>query len=89
MVRATGSLCVPMKKLNRIKRSIKEFITKLETFVNERTVSTDTSSSEIKVKLKKMRNLQRKSDELREKYYEIPDIRDIEEIESDSDGADN
>ncbi|GFS38111.1 integrase catalytic domain-containing protein [Nephila pilipes] len=74
-----------MDKFNRIKRSIKGSITKLETFVNEKTVVTDTSSIKIKVKLKEIENLQTKLNELCEKYYEIPDIRDIEEIESDLD----
>ncbi|GFT41656.1 transposon Ty3-I Gag-Pol polyprotein [Nephila pilipes] len=77
-----------MDKRNRIKRSMKGSITKLETLVNERTVITDTSSIEIKVKLKKIENLQTKLNELHEKY-EILDIRDIEKIESGLHDADN
>ncbi|GFT00930.1 hypothetical protein NPIL_582201 [Nephila pilipes] len=74
-----------MEKLNRFKRSIRESITKLETFVQENLGSMDTSTTERKMKLK---NLQTKLYDLREKY-EIPDIRGIEEMESNLDDAEN
>ncbi|GFS96873.1 hypothetical protein NPIL_447721 [Nephila pilipes] len=77
-----------MDKLNRIKRSIKGSISKLN-LCKLKDCHNEYIIHRNKTKLKEIENLLTKLNEVREKYYEILDIRDVEEIESDLAGPDN
>ncbi|GFW81139.1 integrase catalytic domain-containing protein [Trichonephila clavipes] len=59
------------EKLNRLKDSIKGTLTRLEAFTSEKTVSKDTSVTEIEIKLKKIEQLQINLDKIAEDYCEI------------------
>ncbi|GFW44812.1 DUF1758 domain-containing protein [Trichonephila clavipes] len=59
------------EKLNRLKDSIKGTLTRLEAFTSEKTVSKDTSVTEIEIKLKKIEQLQIKLDKIADDYCEI------------------
>ncbi|GFR10861.1 hypothetical protein TNCT_11321 [Trichonephila clavata] len=71
-----------MDKLNRSKRAVKGTITKLETFVEE---SRNHTPTKLYIKLKRVQEMNKKIDELKDQYYETKDISDIElaEIEAD------
>ncbi|GFQ96211.1 DUF1758 domain-containing protein [Trichonephila clavata] len=71
-----------MDKLNRSKHAVKGTITKLETFVEELSNHTPTK---LDIKLKRVQEMNKKIDELKDQYYETKDISDSElaEIEAD------
>ncbi|GFR18555.1 hypothetical protein TNCT_502551 [Trichonephila clavata] len=71
-----------MDKLNRSKRAVKGTIAKLETFVEE---SRNHTPTKLDIKLKRVQEMNKKIDELKDKYYETKDISDAElaEIEAD------
>ncbi|GFQ91169.1 integrase catalytic domain-containing protein [Trichonephila clavata] len=71
-----------MDKLNRSKRAVKGTITKLETFVEE---SSNHTPTKLDIKLKRVQEMNKKMDELKDQYYETKDISDAElaEIEAD------
>ncbi|GFQ92018.1 DUF1758 domain-containing protein [Trichonephila clavata] len=71
-----------MDKLNRSKRAVKGTITKLETFVEE---SGNHTPTKLDIKLKRVQEMNKKIDELKDQYYETKDISDAElsEIEAD------
>ncbi|GFQ85270.1 uncharacterized protein TNCT_326001 [Trichonephila clavata] len=71
-----------MDKLNRSRRAVKGTITKLETFVEE---SKNHTPTKLDIKLKRVQEMNKKIDELKDQYYETKDISDAElaEIEAD------
>ncbi|GFQ99378.1 integrase catalytic domain-containing protein [Trichonephila clavata] len=71
-----------MDKLNRSQRAVKGTITKLETFVEE---SSNRTPTKLDIKLKRVQEMNKKIDELKDQYYETKDISDGElaEIEAD------
>ncbi|GFR15278.1 hypothetical protein TNCT_89351 [Trichonephila clavata] len=71
-----------MDKLNRSKRAVKSTITKLETFVEE---SNNHTPTKLDIKLKRVQEMNKKIDELKDQCYENKDISDSElaEIEDD------
>ncbi|GFW13419.1 integrase catalytic domain-containing protein [Trichonephila clavipes] len=71
------------EKLNRLKDSIKGTLTRLETFTSEKTVSNDTSVTEIEIKLKKNEQLQINLDKIAEDYCEIETSESMEIIQLD------
>ncbi|GFV74636.1 integrase catalytic domain-containing protein [Trichonephila clavipes] len=71
------------EKLNRLKDSIKGTLTRLETFTSEKTVSKDTSVTEIEIKLKKIEQLQINLDKIAEDYCEIETFESLEIIQLD------
>ncbi|GFU45057.1 integrase catalytic domain-containing protein [Trichonephila clavipes] len=71
------------EKLNRLKDSIKGTLTRLETFTSEKTVSKDTSVTEIEIKLKKIEQLQINLDKIAEDYCEIETSESLEIIQLD------
>ncbi|GFW04255.1 DUF1758 domain-containing protein [Trichonephila clavipes] len=66
------------EKLNRLKDSIKGTFTRLEAFTSEKTVSKDTSVTEIEIKLKKIEQLQINLDKIAEDYCEIETFESLE-----------
>ncbi|GFY15484.1 integrase catalytic domain-containing protein [Trichonephila clavipes] len=60
-----------MDKLNNSKRAIKGTITKIETFVEE---SGNHTPTKLDIKLKRVQEMNRKIDELKDQYYDIKDI---------------
>ncbi|GFY20337.1 integrase catalytic domain-containing protein [Trichonephila clavipes] len=73
-------------KLNRLKDSIKGTLTRLEAFTSEKTVSKDTSVTEIEIKLKKIEQLQINLDKIAEDYCEIEIFESLEIIQLDIEG---
>ncbi|GFX25079.1 uncharacterized protein TNCV_2752541 [Trichonephila clavipes] len=71
------------EKLNRLKDSIKGTLTRLEAFTSEKTVSKDTSVTEIEIKLKKIEQLQINLDKIAEVYCEIEIFESLEIIQLD------
>ncbi|GFX96013.1 retrovirus-related Pol polyprotein from transposon opus [Trichonephila clavipes] len=71
------------EKLNRLKDSIKGTLTRLEAFTSEKTVSKDTSVTEIEIKLKKIEQLQINLDKIAEDYCEIEIFEILEIIQLD------
>ncbi|GFU78587.1 integrase catalytic domain-containing protein [Trichonephila clavipes] len=71
------------EKLNRLKYSIKGTLTRLEAFTSEKTVSKDTSVTEIEIKLKKIEQLQINLDKIAEDYCEIEIFESLEIIQLD------
>ncbi|GFV79313.1 integrase catalytic domain-containing protein [Trichonephila clavipes] len=71
------------EKLNRLKDSIKGTLTKLEAFTSEKTVSKDTSVTEIEIKLKKIEQLQINLDKIARDYCEIETFESLEIIQLD------
>ncbi|GFV31709.1 integrase catalytic domain-containing protein [Trichonephila clavipes] len=71
------------EKLNRLKDSIKGTLTRLEAFTSEKTVSKDTSVTEIEIKLKKIEQLQIILDKIAEDYCEIETSESLEIIQLD------
>ncbi|GFU26476.1 uncharacterized protein NPIL_616391 [Nephila pilipes] len=71
------------EKLHRLKSSIKGTLTGLETFTSEKTVSKDTSVTEIEVKLKKIEQLQFNLYKIAENYCEIETSENLEVIQLD------
>ncbi|GFU93619.1 integrase catalytic domain-containing protein [Trichonephila clavipes] len=71
------------EKLNRLKDSIKGTLTRLEAFTSEKTVSKDTSVTEIEIKLKKIQQLQINLDKIAEDYCEIEIFESLEIIQLD------
>ncbi|GFQ77609.1 DUF1758 domain-containing protein [Trichonephila clavata] len=71
-----------MDKLNISKRAVKSTITKLETYVEE---SKDHTPTKLDIKLKRIQEINKKIDELKDQYYKNKDISDSElaEIEAD------
>ncbi|GFT17760.1 CCHC-type domain-containing protein [Trichonephila clavipes] len=63
--------------------SIKGTLTWLETFTSEKTVSKDTSVTEIEIKLKKIEQLQINPDKIPEDYCEIETSENLETIQLD------
>ncbi|GFQ76737.1 DUF1758 domain-containing protein [Trichonephila clavata] len=70
-----------MDKLNRSKRAVKSTITKSETFVEE---SKDHTPTKLDIKLKRIQEMNKKIDELKNQYYENKDISDSELAEIDT-----
>ncbi|GFX23306.1 integrase catalytic domain-containing protein [Trichonephila clavipes] len=64
-----------MDKLNNSKRAIKGTITKIETFVEE---SGNHTPTKLDIKLKRVHEMNRKIDELKDQYYDINDISESE-----------
>ncbi|GFX22203.1 integrase catalytic domain-containing protein [Trichonephila clavipes] len=64
-----------MDKLNNSKRAIKGTITKIETFVEE---SGNHTPTKLGIKLKRVQEMNRKIDELKDQYYDIKDISESE-----------
>ncbi|GFV07437.1 DUF1758 domain-containing protein [Trichonephila clavipes] len=64
-----------MDKLNNSKRAIKGTITKTETFVEE---SGNHTPTKLDIKLKRVQEMNRKIDELKDQYYDIKDISEPE-----------
>ncbi|GFW45580.1 uncharacterized protein TNCV_3245181 [Trichonephila clavipes] len=64
-----------MNKLNNSKRAIKGTITKIETFVEE---SGNHTPTKLDIKLKRVQEMNRKIDELKDQYYDIKDISESE-----------
>ncbi|GFU80161.1 DUF1758 domain-containing protein [Trichonephila clavipes] len=71
------------EKLNRLKDSIKGTLTRLEAFASKKTVSKDTSVTEIEIKLKKIEQLQINLDKIAEDYCEIEIFESLEIIQLD------
>ncbi|GFW66665.1 integrase catalytic domain-containing protein [Trichonephila clavipes] len=71
------------EKLNRLKDSIKGTLTRLEAFTSEKTVSKDTSVTEIKIKFKKIEQLQINLDKIAQDYCEIEIFESLEIIQLD------
>ncbi|GFV06093.1 integrase catalytic domain-containing protein [Trichonephila clavipes] len=71
------------EKLNLLKDSIKGTLTRLEAFTSEKTVSKDTSVTEIEIKLKKIEQLQINLDKIAEDYCEIEIFESLEIIQLD------
>ncbi|GFY26462.1 DUF1758 domain-containing protein [Trichonephila clavipes] len=71
------------EKLSRLKDSIKGTLTRLEAFTSEKTVSKDTSVTEIEIKLKKIEQLQINLDKIAEDYCEIEIFESLEIIQLD------
>ncbi|GFS70371.1 integrase catalytic domain-containing protein [Trichonephila clavipes] len=71
------------EKFIRLKDSIKGALTRLETFTSEKTVSKDTSVTEIEIKLKKIEQLQINLDKIAEDYCEIETSESLEIIQPD------
>ncbi|GFS52602.1 integrase catalytic domain-containing protein [Trichonephila clavipes] len=71
------------EKLSRLKDSIKGILTRLEAFTSEKTVSKDTSVTEIEIKLKKIEQLQINLDKIAEDYCEIETSESLEIIQLD------
>ncbi|GFY15336.1 DUF1758 domain-containing protein [Trichonephila clavipes] len=71
------------EKLNPLKDSIKGTLTRLEAFTSEKTVSKDTSVTEIEIKLKKIEQLQINLDKIAEDYCEIETFESLEIIQLD------
>ncbi|GFV86492.1 uncharacterized protein TNCV_2156851 [Trichonephila clavipes] len=71
-----------MDKLNNSKRAIKGTITKIETFVEE---SRNHTPTKLDIKLKRVQEMNRKIDELKDQYYDIKDISEsgLQVIEAD------
>ncbi|GFY44243.1 hypothetical protein TNIN_242071 [Trichonephila inaurata madagascariensis] len=71
-----------MDKLNKSKLAIKGTITKVETFIEE---SRNYTPSKLDFRLKRVEEMNRKIDELKDQYYDIKDISDseLEVIEAD------
>ena len=63
-----------MDVVNKTKSSIKGKITRLETYT--KTINNETDSVELKVKLKTIVLLQNNAQDLREKYYSIPNLEE-------------
>ncbi|XP_071043868.1 reticulocyte-binding protein 2-like [Parasteatoda tepidariorum] len=74
------------EKLNRSKRAVKGTITKLETYIDQ---TKEHNHTELEVKLKRVEQLYKKVDELKEHYYGLKDITDPEvtEVETDLEGT--
>ncbi|GFS68268.1 integrase catalytic domain-containing protein [Trichonephila clavipes] len=72
------------EKLNRLKDSIKGTLTRLEAFTSEKTVSKETSVTEIEIKLKKIEQLQINLDKIAEDYCEIETFESLEIIQLDT-----
>ncbi|GFU05899.1 DUF1758 domain-containing protein [Trichonephila clavipes] len=64
-----------MDKLNNSKRAIKGTITKIETFVEE---SGNHTPTKLDIKLKRVQEMNRKIDELKDQYYDIKHISESE-----------
>ncbi|GFX35403.1 DUF1758 domain-containing protein [Trichonephila clavipes] len=64
-----------MDKRNNSKRAIKGTITKIETFVEE---SGNHTPTKLDIKLKRVQEMNRKIDELKDQYYDIKDISESE-----------
>ncbi|GFX52873.1 hypothetical protein TNCV_4791101 [Trichonephila clavipes] len=64
-----------MDKLNKSKRAIKGTITKIETFVEE---SGNHTPTKLDILLKRVQEMNRKIDELKDQYYDIKDISESE-----------
>ncbi|GFY50188.1 hypothetical protein TNIN_9421 [Trichonephila inaurata madagascariensis] len=76
-----------MDKLNNLKRAIKGTITKIETFVESRNYT----PTKLDIKLKRVQEMNRKIDELKDQYYDIKDISEseLEVIEADIQSMEN
>ena len=72
------SLTSTMEIAKRTKSSIKGKITRMETYIEN--INNETDSTELKVKLKTVGILQNNIQEVREKYYCIPNINETELI---------
>ncbi|GFS76183.1 DUF1758 domain-containing protein [Trichonephila clavipes] len=71
------------EKLNRLKDSIKGTLTRLEAFTSDKTVSKDTSVTEIEIKLKKIEQLQINLDKIAEDYCKKEIFESLEIIQLD------
>ncbi|GFX68412.1 DUF1758 domain-containing protein [Trichonephila clavipes] len=71
-----------MDKLNNSKRAIKGTRTKIETFIEE---SRNYTPTKLDIKLKRVQEMNRKMNELKDQYYDIKNIREseLEVIEAD------
>ncbi|GFR12348.1 hypothetical protein TNCT_357791 [Trichonephila clavata] len=69
-----------MDKLNRLMRAVKSTITKLETFVEE-----SINHTKLDIKLKRVQEMNKKINELKDQYYENKDISDSELVEIEAD----
>ncbi|GFU55949.1 integrase catalytic domain-containing protein [Trichonephila clavipes] len=78
-----NSNVVTEEKLNRLKDSTKGNLTRLEAFTLEKTVSKNTSVTEIEIKLKKIEQLQINLDKIAEDYCEIEIFESLEIIQLD------
>ncbi|GFS28427.1 DUF1758 domain-containing protein [Nephila pilipes] len=65
-----------MEILNRSRSTLKGKISRIETFI--KSANEETDSVETKVKLKNVIALQRNIEELRNHYYSIPNVKDVE-----------
>ncbi|GFS49888.1 hypothetical protein TNCV_3676231 [Trichonephila clavipes] len=65
-----------MDKQNRLKSTLEGKINRIETFIESANEETD--SVEIKLKLKTLIQMQKNVEELRKKYYAIPNVKDAE-----------
>nr|XP_042911161.1 uncharacterized protein LOC122272114 [Parasteatoda tepidariorum] len=70
------------EKLNRSKRAVKGTITKLETYIDQ---TKERNPTELEVKLKRVEQLYKKIDELKDQYYGLKDISDSEITEEETD----
>ncbi|GFX69879.1 integrase catalytic domain-containing protein [Trichonephila clavipes] len=72
-----------MDKLNNSRRAIKGTITKIETFVEE---SGNHTPTKLDIKLKRVQEMNRKIDEVKDQYYDIRDISksELQVIEADT-----
>ncbi|GFT06012.1 DUF1758 domain-containing protein [Trichonephila clavipes] len=61
---------------NRLKSTLEGKISRIETFIE--IANEETDSVEIKVKLRKLIQLQKSVEELRNNYYAIPNLKDVE-----------
>ncbi|GFX12663.1 integrase catalytic domain-containing protein [Trichonephila clavipes] len=66
----------PMDIQNRLKSTLEGKINRIETFIE--CANEETDSVEIKVKLRSLIQLKKKAEELRNKYYAIPNVKDVE-----------
>ncbi|GFT64168.1 integrase catalytic domain-containing protein [Trichonephila clavipes] len=71
------------KSKNKNNNSIKGTLTRLEAFTSKKTVSKDTSVTEIEIKLKKIEQLQINLDKIAEDYCEIEIFESLEIIQLD------
>ncbi|GFU95283.1 hypothetical protein TNCV_4308821 [Trichonephila clavipes] len=65
-----------MDMQNRLKSTLEGKISRIETFI--KSANEETNSVEIKVKLRTLIQLQKNVEELRKKYYAIPNVKDAE-----------
>ncbi|GFT35559.1 integrase catalytic domain-containing protein [Trichonephila clavipes] len=74
---------VATEEIKSLKRFNQRNLTRLEAFTSEKTVSKDTSVTEIEIKLKKIEQLQINLDKIAENYFEIETSESLEIIQLD------